>query len=100
VKRCHKAQHEIEKNFSDLVYPEFFIYSFVATLIICTVHKNVDKALNWCDELLNRSPLPKTMYIEKIDFQDIFIAVVNWPISELYGAFVCTMHYLDQSATS
>ena len=38
--------------------------------------------------------------IEKIDFQDIFIAVVNWPISELYGAFVCIMHYLDQSATS
>ena len=39
-------------------------------------------------------------HIEKIDFQDIFIAVVNWPISELYGAFVCIMHYLDQSATS
>ena len=39
-------------------------------------------------------------YIEKIDFQDIFIAVVNWPIPELYGAFVCLMHYLDQSATN
>ena len=39
-------------------------------------------------------------HIEKIDFQDIFLAVVNWPISELYGAFVCIMHYLDQSATS
>ena len=39
-------------------------------------------------------------HIEKIDFLDIFIAVVNWPISELYGAFVCIMHYLDQSATS
>jgi len=39
-------------------------------------------------------------YIEKIDFQDIFIAVVNWPISELHGAFVCMMHYLDQSVTS
>ena len=38
-------------------------------------------------------------YKEKIDFQDIFIAVVNWPISELYGAFVGIMHYLDQSAT-
>ena len=30
-------------------------------------------------------------HIEKIDFQDIFIAVVNWPISEFYRAFVCTM---------
>ena len=39
-------------------------------------------------------------YTEKIDFQDIFIAVVNWPISELYGGFVCIMLYLDQSATS
>ena len=39
-------------------------------------------------------------YIEKIDFQDIFITVVNWPFSELYGAFVWIMHYLDQSATS
>ena len=38
-------------------------------------------------------------YTEKIDFQDIFIAFVNWPISELYGGFVCIMHYLDQSAT-
>ena len=28
-------------------------------------------------------------YIEKIDFQDIFIAVVNWPIAEFYVAFVC-----------
>ena len=37
-------------------------------------------------------------YIEKIDFQDIFIAVLNWPISELYGAFVCIMHYLDLTA--
>ena len=39
-------------------------------------------------------------YIEKIDFQELFIAVVNWPNSELDGAFVCIMHYLDQSATS
>ena len=39
-------------------------------------------------------------YIEKIDYQELFIAVVNWPNSELYGAFVCIMHYLDQSATS
>ena len=28
-------------------------------------------------------------YIEKIDFQDLIFAVVNWPNSELYGAFVC-----------
>ena len=39
-------------------------------------------------------------YIEKIDYQELFIAVVNWPNSELYGTFVCIMHYLDQSATS
>ena len=26
---------------------------------------------------------------EKIDFQEIFIAVVNWPISEFHGVFVC-----------
>ena len=43
--------------------------------------------------------IPKD-HVEKIDFQDIFIAVVNWPISELYGAFVCIMHYLDPSVTS
>ena len=30
-------------------------------------------------------------HIEKIDFQDIFSAVVNWPISEFYRAFVCIM---------
>ena len=28
-------------------------------------------------------------HIEKIDFQEIFIAVVNWPISEFFWAFVC-----------
>ena len=28
-------------------------------------------------------------HIEKIDFQDLIYAVVNWPNSELYGAFVC-----------
>ena len=27
-------------------------------------------------------------HIEKIDFQEIFIAVGNWPISEFDGAFV------------
>ena len=37
-------------------------------------------------------------YIEKIDFQDPFFAVVNWPISEFYGVSVCIMHYFDQSA--
>ena len=39
-------------------------------------------------------------HIEKIDFQELIFAIVNWPNSELYGAFVSIMHYLDQSATS
>ena len=39
-------------------------------------------------------------YIEKIDFQELIFAIVNWPNSELYRAFVCIMHYLDQSAPS
>jgi len=39
-------------------------------------------------------------YIEEIDFQDPFFAVVNWPNSEFYGASVCIMHYFDQSATN
>ena len=39
-------------------------------------------------------------YIEEIDFQEPFFAVVNWPISEFYGASVCKMHYFDQSATN
>ena len=40
-------------------------------------------------------------YIGKIDFQDPFFAVVNWPISELYGwASVSIMHNFDQSATN
>ena len=30
-------------------------------------------------------------HVEKIDFQGIFIAVVNWPISEFYRAFACIM---------
>jgi len=34
-------------------------------------------------------------YIEKIDFQALIFAVVNWPNSELYGAFVYLMHYLE-----
>ena len=28
-------------------------------------------------------------HVEKIDFQELIFAVVNWPNSELYGAFVC-----------
>ena len=40
------------------------------------------------------------LYIEKIDFQELVIAVVNRPNSEFDGAFVCVMHFLDQSATS
>ena len=28
-------------------------------------------------------------HIEKIDFQELIFAVVNWPNSELYWAFVC-----------
>ena len=39
-------------------------------------------------------------YIEEIDFPKTFFAVVNWPISEFYGASVCIMHYFDQSATN
>ena len=39
-------------------------------------------------------------YMEKIDFRDPFFAVVNWPISEFYGASVCIMHNFDQSATN
>ena len=44
---------------------------------------------------------PKTIP-EEIDFQEPFFAVINWPISEFYGASVCTciMHYFDQSATN
>ena len=32
---------------------------------------------------------------EKIDFQELIFANVNWPNSELYRAFICIMHYLD-----
>ena len=39
-------------------------------------------------------------YIEEIDFQEPFFAVVNWPISEFYGASVSAMHYFDQTATN
>ena len=39
-------------------------------------------------------------YIEKIDFHELIFFIVNWPNSELYGAFVSIMHHLDQSATS
>ena len=39
-------------------------------------------------------------YIEKVDFQELLFAIVNWPNSELYGAFACIMRYLHQSATS
>ena len=39
-------------------------------------------------------------YIEKIDFQELIFAIGNWPCSDLFGAFVSIMHYLDQSATS
>ena len=38
-------------------------------------------------EIRNLSLLFSKDHIEKIDFQEIFIAVVNWPNSELYGAF-------------
>ena len=44
--------------------------------------------------------LLKTRYKEKIDFQELIFAIVNWPNLELYGAFVCIMHYLEQSAKS
>ena len=32
-------------------------------------------------------------HIEKIDFQELIVAVVNWPNSELYGAFVSIICY-------
>jgi len=40
-------------------------------------------------------------YIEEIDFQEPSFAVVNWPISEFYGASILysIMHYFDQCAT-
>ena len=34
-----------------------------------------------------------------IDVQKVFFAIVNWPNLELYGASVCIMYFLDQSAT-
>ena len=37
--------------------------------------------------------LPKD-HIEKMDFQELNFAVVNWPNSELYGAFVCIICYI------
>ena len=33
-------------------------------------------------------------HIEKMDFQELIFAVVNWPNSELYGAFVCIICYI------
>ena len=39
-------------------------------------------------------------HIDKIDFQELIFAVVNWPNSEFYGAIVCIMHYFDQSAAN
>ena len=34
----------------------------------------------------------KKDHIEKIDFQELIFAVVNWPNSKLYGASVCKMY--------
>ena len=39
-------------------------------------------------------------HIDKIDFQELIFAVVNWHNSEFYGAIVCIMHYFDQSAAN
>ena len=33
-------------------------------------------------------------HIEKIDFQELIFAVVNWPNSELNEAFVCIIRYI------
>ena len=33
-------------------------------------------------------------HIEKIEFKELIFAVVNWPNSELYGAFVCITFYI------
>jgi len=38
--------------------------------------------------------VPYKDHIEKIDFQELIFAVVNWPNSELYWASVCIMYYL------
>ena len=43
--------------------------------------------------LLNRKVGTKD-HIEKIDFQELIFAVVNWPNSEFYGAFVCIIRKL------
>ena len=37
---------------------------------------------------------------EKIDFQKLIFAVVNWPNSELYGAIGCIICYFGESAPS
>ena len=67
-----------------------------AGLSSCTVHCTMYNTLPYSNTGMY---LPKD-HIEKIDFQELIFAVVNWPNSELYGAFVCIMHYLDQSATT
>ena len=36
-------------------------------------------------------------HLEKIDFQELIFAVVNWPNSELYGAFVLSWTSLLQA---
>ena len=39
-------------------------------------------------------------HIEKIDFQELIFAVINWPNSEFYGAIVSIIRYFGLSATS
>ena len=57
--------------------------------------KSVEQYLRDCGVL--HSQYTKD-HIEKIDFQEPFFAVVNWSISEFYGASICIMHYFDQTA--
>ena len=42
--------------------------------------------------------MPKD-HIEEIDVQEPFFAIVNCPISELYGTLVCRIRYFSLSAT-
>ena len=44
-------------------------------------------------------PVPED-HIEKIDFQDLIYAGVNWPNSELYREFVYKICYIGWSATN
>ena len=56
-------------------------------------HHHVSEHSLGSHSIMLRSPSYKD-HIEKIDFQELSFAVVNWPNSELYGAFVCIICYI------